>query len=101
MMSQSEVTTIPSKHSVSITLDRLASMAVSKGLLIFVRIDHGQNAIDAGMPLRPTQLLIFGNPKGGTPLMQDRQITGSTCRSTRWLGRTKRSMFGSAIILPR
>jgi len=75
-MTDNEVTTIPSKHGVSITLDRLASMAVSKGLLIFARIDHAKGAADVGLPLRPTQLLIFGNPKGGTPLMQDRQIAG-------------------------
>ena len=46
------------------------------GLLVFARIDHGANASEIGAPLRPTELLIFGNPKGGTPLMQDRQISG-------------------------
>jgi uncharacterized protein (DUF302 family) len=75
-MTQSEITTILSQRNVATTIDRLASLAVSKGLMIFARIDHGKGAADAGMPLRPTQLLTFGNPKGGTPLMQDRQIAG-------------------------
>jgi uncharacterized protein (DUF302 family) len=75
-MTATDVTTIPSHHSVSTTIDRLASLAVSKGLLVFARIDHGKGAADVGLPLRSTQLLIFGNPKGGTPLMQDRQIAG-------------------------
>jgi uncharacterized protein (DUF302 family) len=66
-------TTIPSKHSVAKTIDRLASLAASKGLMVFARINHGQNAVDAGLSLRPTELLIFGHPKGGTPLMQDRK----------------------------
>src|SRR5882672_3680339 len=76
IMSKSEVISIQSKHSVSVTIDRLAALAKSKGLTVFARIDHGQGASDVGLPLRPTQLLIFGNPKAGTPLMQDRQVAG-------------------------
>jgi uncharacterized protein (DUF302 family) len=45
-------------------------------LRVFARIDHAANAADAGLDLRPTELLIFGHPKGGTPLMQDRQTAG-------------------------
>jgi uncharacterized protein (DUF302 family) len=75
-MSQDNVITLPSKHDVSVTLDRLASLAVSKGMQVFARIDHTRNAEEVGMALRPTQLLVFGNAKGGTPLMQDRQAIG-------------------------
>ncbi|MCO5971805.1 DUF302 domain-containing protein [Actinoallomurus soli] len=51
-------------------------MISGAGLLVFARIDHAGNAVQAGMELRPTELLIFGNPRGGTPLMQDRQTSG-------------------------
>ena len=44
--------------------------------MVFARIDHAAGAASVGMALRPTELLIFGNPKGGTPLMQDRQTAG-------------------------
>ena len=75
-MPRPDIITIQSKHSVAITIDRLAAFAVSKGLLIFARIDHGQSGVDIGIPLRPTQLLIFGSPNLGTPLMQDQQVAG-------------------------
>jgi uncharacterized protein (DUF302 family) len=75
-MPQESFITIPSKHSVPETIDRLAKIAESKGLRIFARIDHGKGAAEVGLPLRPTQLLLFGHPKGGTPLMQDRQTAG-------------------------
>jgi uncharacterized protein (DUF302 family) len=48
----------------------------SAGLLVFARIDHAGNAVRVGMEPRPTELLVFGNPRGGTPLMQDRQTSG-------------------------
>lgn len=75
-MNKQGLTTIESRFSVADTIDRLADAASAAGLLIFARIDHAQGALDAGMALRPTVLLIFGNPKGGTPLMQDRQTAG-------------------------
>ncbi|HWG05423.1 MAG TPA: DUF302 domain-containing protein [Beijerinckiaceae bacterium] len=68
--------TVGSGFSVPETIDRLSSKAVSLGLEIFARIDHAAGASRVGMALRPTELLIFGNPKGGTPLMQDRQTIG-------------------------
>jgi uncharacterized protein (DUF302 family) len=68
--------TIASAHSVRETIDRLAAIVVDKGLTVFARVDHGAGATAAGMKLRPTELLIFGHPKGGTPLMQDRQTAG-------------------------
>jgi len=62
-----------SPHSVAETLDRLAAATEEKGLNIFSRIDHAGGAEKAGLDLRPTQLLIIGNPNVGTPLMQTDQ----------------------------
>jgi uncharacterized protein (DUF302 family) len=59
----------PSPHSVSETIQRLSALLKSKGVAIFALIDHSGEAEKAGLKMRPTQLLIFGNPKGGTPLM--------------------------------
>lgn len=59
----------PSKYSVAETLDRLTRVLQSKGVSVFARIDHSDEARKAGLQMRPTQLLIFGNPKAGTPLM--------------------------------
>jgi uncharacterized protein (DUF302 family) len=59
-----------SHYSVKETADRFESIAKSKGLTLFVRIDHQQNANAVGLELRPTEVIIFGNPKIGTPLMQ-------------------------------
>jgi uncharacterized protein (DUF302 family) len=51
-------------------------LLATKGITVFARIDHAAGAASAGMPLRPTELLIFGNPKAGTPLMQANQTIG-------------------------
>ena len=58
------------------TMDRLERSIHEKGIAVFCRIDHSGGAAAAGLPLRFTQLLIFGNPKAGTPLMQSRQTIG-------------------------
>jgi uncharacterized protein (DUF302 family) len=68
--------TIASAHSVGETIDRLAALATARGIHIFARVDHSAGAAAAGMALRPTQLLIFGSPTGGTPLMRARQSSG-------------------------
>lgn len=57
-------------------VDRLVRLIESKGLSVFCRIDHAANAVAAGLQLRPTEVLIFGNGKGGTPLMQATQTVG-------------------------
>jgi uncharacterized protein (DUF302 family) len=75
-MTNDGLITAKSNYSVAETIDRLASAVRAVGLSVFARVDHAQNAQAAGMSLRPTELLIFGNPKGGTPLMQDRQTSG-------------------------
>ena len=68
--------TLESSYPVRETVDRLTAAARRAGLQIFARIDHGGNAATIGMRLRPTELLIFGNPRGGTPLMLDGQTAG-------------------------
>jgi len=63
------VVTIPSNHSVDETVDRLKNILRSKEITLFALIDHSGEAAKVGMKMPPTKLLIFGNPKGGTPLM--------------------------------
>jgi uncharacterized protein (DUF302 family) len=59
----------PSKYSVPETLHRLETILTSKGIKVFAQVDHSGEAEKAGLKMPPTQLLIFGNPKGGTPVM--------------------------------
>ncbi len=61
--------TKPSKYSVQVTIDRIEKAVTEKGMKIFVRIDHSGEAKNVGLDTKPTVLLIFGNPKGGTALM--------------------------------
>jgi uncharacterized protein (DUF302 family) len=74
--SENGLITLPSVHSAKETMDRLEADVKAKGLTVFARIDHAAGAKEAGMALRPTVVLIFGNAKGGTPLMQALQTTG-------------------------
>lgn len=67
---------LESSFPVKETVDRLARLVESKGLTVFCRIDHAANAVSAGLELRPTEVLIFGNANGGTPLMQATQCIG-------------------------
>ncbi len=60
---------LKSSHSVSATLDKLEAILNDKGMKIFTRVPHAEGAANAGLELRPTELLLFGNPKIGTPLM--------------------------------
>lgn len=75
-MAENGLITAQSRFGVTETIDRLAEAVKRAGLLVFARIDHAAGARDVGASLRPTELLIFGNPRGGTPLMQDRQLAG-------------------------
>jgi uncharacterized protein (DUF302 family) len=75
-MSENGLITLPSTHGAKETADRLASEVKAKGMTVFVRIDHAAGAKEAGMALRPTEVLIFGNARGGTPLMQANQTIG-------------------------
>jgi len=67
---------IRSPMSVRETMDRLEQLVEARDLTVFARIDHAAGAAKVGQTLRPTQLLIFGNPRGGTPFMQCAQSTG-------------------------
>src|SRR6478735_1786255 len=60
---------IPSNHSVDETVEKLKGVLQAKGVTLFALVDHSGEAAKVGMKMRPTKLLIFGNPKGGTPLM--------------------------------
>ncbi len=65
-----------SPYSVSETLDRLEGIFKKKGITVFARVDHAAGAAKIGKTMEPTQLLIFGNPKLGTPLMESQRKIG-------------------------
>ena len=67
---------IKSSHGPKETMERLEAEVKAKGLTVFARIDHAGGAAEVGLSLRPTELLIFGNAKGGTPLMESVQTIG-------------------------
>lgn len=75
-MTAEGIVTLPSSYAPAETLDRLAAAVASHGMVVIARIDHAGAAAKAGMELRPTELLIFGNPRAGTPLMQSSQLIG-------------------------
>jgi uncharacterized protein (DUF302 family)/uncharacterized membrane protein YidH (DUF202 family) len=63
------IVSMPSNHTVDQTVEKLEAILQAKGVKLFALIDHSGEAEKAGMQMRPTKLLIFGNPKAGTPLM--------------------------------
>jgi uncharacterized protein (DUF302 family) len=68
--------TIQSRYGAKDTADRLDAAVKARGMAVFARIDHAAGATEAGLSLRPTELVVFGNAKGGTPLMQSNQMIG-------------------------
>jgi uncharacterized protein (DUF302 family) len=70
------LTTIRSSHGPKDTMNRLEAAVKAKGMTVFARIDHAAGAAGAGLSLAPTEVLIFGNAKAGTPLMQLVQTIG-------------------------
>jgi uncharacterized protein (DUF302 family) len=68
--------TLPSSHGPKDTMSRFEAEVKAKGMTVFARIDHAAGAAAAGLPLRPTELLLFGNAKAGTPIMQSVQTIG-------------------------
>src|SRR6266403_3424891 len=70
------LTTIASSHDPKETIDRLETEIRAQGMAVFARIDHAAGAAEVGLTLRPTELIIFGNARGGTPLMQSEQTVG-------------------------
>jgi uncharacterized protein (DUF302 family) len=75
-MTTEGLTTRVSSHGPKETMDRLAAAVTARGVAILARIDHAEAAAKVGLTLRPTELLIFGNAKAGTPLMQTAQTIG-------------------------
>jgi len=75
-MSDNGLITLASARGVTDTIDAVEADVKSKGMTIFARIDHAAGAKEAGLALRPTLLLVFGNARGGTPLMQADQRIG-------------------------
>jgi uncharacterized protein (DUF302 family) len=71
-----DLVSLPSAHGATETVERLKALLALKGIEVFAHIDHAAGARKVGLSLRPTQVLIFGNPKAGTPLMQSRQTIG-------------------------
>lgn len=75
-MATAGLVTIASQFGQEETLERLTAAIRSRGLTVFARVDHAGGAVSAGLPLRPTEVVIFGNARGGTPLMQADQAIG-------------------------
>lgn len=67
---------ISSRHSVAKTMERLHTLLKERGILVFAQIDFSGDAARAGLTMRPQQMLIFGNPKAGTPLMVESPTAG-------------------------
>ena len=70
------LTSIQSSFGPKETIDRLEGEILANAMEVFARIDHAAGAAKVGLTLRPTELIIFGNARGGTPLMQAAQTTG-------------------------
>jgi len=70
------LTTIKSHCGARETMNRLEEAVKTRGMTVFARIDHAAGASAVGMPLNPTEVLIFGNARGGTPLMQSAPTIG-------------------------
>lgn len=96
MMTPAGMLTLRSLHGPQETMGRLADAVAARGMTVFARIDHSAGAKEAGLPLRPTELLIFGGARAGTPLMQHAQTMGidlplkalvwQDAAGTTWLG---------------
>jgi uncharacterized protein (DUF302 family) len=75
-MAKDSLVTLESRYSAPQTAERLTAEIEKRGMSVFARIDHAAAARAAGMALRPTEVLLFGNPRAGTPLMQAEQTIG-------------------------
>ena len=75
-MPESGLVSFQSRSDAPKTIDRLLSALAKRKLAVFARVDHAAGAASVGLQLRPTELVIFGNPQGGTALMQDQQSAG-------------------------
>lgn len=76
VLADEDMVMIKSPHDVATTMDRLEAAVTEAGATVAARVDHAGAAQGAGMELLPSQVLIFGNPKIGTPAMQDNPVSG-------------------------
>jgi uncharacterized protein (DUF302 family) len=76
LRSVERLATIASSYDPKETIDRLETEIRAKGMTVFARIDHAAGAAEVGLTLAPTELIVFGNARGGTPLMQSVQTVG-------------------------
>jgi uncharacterized protein (DUF302 family) len=79
-MTADGLATILSTFGPKETMDRLEAEIKARGMTVFARIDHAAGAAEAGLPLRPTELLIFGSAKAGTPSCRPTRKSASICR---------------------
>jgi uncharacterized protein (DUF302 family) len=75
-MPDNGIVSVQSRFSANETIERLLAILTERGITVFARVDHAAGAASVGLSLRTTELVIFGNPKGGTPLMEDQQAAG-------------------------
>jgi uncharacterized protein (DUF302 family) len=75
-MQPSGLITLPSKYAPKETMDRLVAAVTARGMAVLARLDHAAAAHAVGLELRPTEVVLFGNPRAGTPLMQAVQTIG-------------------------
>src|SRR6201999_1941712 len=106
VMADGGLTQVESHFGPKETLDRLEADVKAKGLTVFARIDHAAGAATVGMTLLPTAVLIFGNPRGGPPLMQANQLIGIELplKVLVWQdtsGKTWLSYYDSAVLAKR
>jgi uncharacterized protein (DUF302 family) len=78
-MDENGLVTIQSPYTPEETMAKLEAEIKAKGMTLFARVDHAAGAAAVGLPLRPTELLVFGAARGGTPLMQSVQTMESIC----------------------
>ncbi len=76
MQSNTDIITLPGLSSVSQTMDSVEKALTGHGIFIYARIDQEAEAVKAGLTLKPMKLLIFGNPRGGIPLMNANPLSG-------------------------
>src|SRR5262245_28661505 len=75
-MPDNGIVSVQSRFSANETMERLLATLAERNLAVFARVDHAAGPASVGLSLRTTELVIFGNPRGGTPLMQDQQSAG-------------------------
>ena len=100
MANNNGLVTVKSQHDVELTANRLERILLDKGMTIFARVKHAEAAWELGKKLRPTELIIFGNPKIGTLLCNVSKQQPLICRKKHWSGRMRRGQYGLAITTP-